>query len=128
MENVLLRSALVWALRFVPGSFLVPEDRKINRGFVRMGRMTKRKERKGYSLRLSVQTLSQMIPAISATKSPPWVHLSWGGLYLGFIEKACSFIYTLRLEPFLGAEECVQRLLTAPCSEERHPTLFSMAI
>lgn len=42
-----------------------------------MGKMTKRKERKGNSLHLSAQTLSQTIPAISCTKSPPWVSLSW---------------------------------------------------
>lgn len=42
-----------------------------------MGKMTKRKERKGNSLHLSAQTLSQTIPAISRTKSPPWVSLSW---------------------------------------------------
>lgn len=34
MENVALHSVLVRALQFVPGSFLVPEDRKINCGFV----------------------------------------------------------------------------------------------
>lgn len=91
MENALLHSALVWALRFVPGSFLVPEDRKINCGFVWMGKMTKRKERKGNSLHLSVQTFSQMILAISCTESPPWAHLSW--MVVSWIYWKSLFLY-----------------------------------
>lgn len=112
----------------MPGGFLVLQDRKINRGFVWMGRMTERKERKAYSLHLSVQTVSQMIPAISGTESPPRPRIYPGWPYLGFIEKACSFIYTVKLEPFMGAAQPVQALLTAPCSEARHRALFSMAI
>lgn len=79
-ENVLLHSAPVWPLPFVPGSFFVPEDRKIICGFVQIGKMTKRKERKGSSLHLSAQTSSQMIPGISCTVSPPWAHLSWAAV------------------------------------------------
>lgn len=71
MENSLLHPVLVWALQFLPGSFLVPSDRKINCGFVRIGKMTKRKERKANSLHLSVIALSQRIPATSGTMSPP---------------------------------------------------------
>lgn len=38
-----------------------------------------------------------------------------GWQYLGFVERARSFICTVRLEPFLGAGLSVQTLLTAPC-------------
>lgn len=94
MENVSLHSALVWALQFVPGSFLVPEDRKINCGFVWMGNMTKQNERKGNSLHLSAQTFSQMIPAISHIEPPPWAHLSW--MAVSWIYRKSLFLYLFR--------------------------------
>lgn len=93
MENVSLHSVLVWALQFVPGSFLVPEDRKINCVFVWMGNMTKQKERKGNSLHLSVQTFSQMIPAISHIELSLWAHLPW--VAVSWICRKNLFLYLL---------------------------------
>lgn len=93
MENVSFHSVLVWALQFVPGSFLVPEDREINYGFVWLENITKQKERKGNSLYLSVQTFSQMILAISHIELPLWAHLSW--MAVSWIYRKSLFLYLL---------------------------------
>lgn len=91
MEIVLLNSVLVWALQFVPGSFLVLEDRKINCIFLWIGKMTKRKGRKQNTLHLSVQTFAQTMPAISRTKSSLQVHLSW--MAVSWIYRKSLFLY-----------------------------------
>lgn len=49
-----------------------------------------------------------------------------GWQYLGFVERACSFIWTVRPEPFLGAGLSVQTLLAAPCWDARHHASLSM--
>lgn len=54
------------------------------------------------------------------------IYPAW--LYRGFIDKACSFIYTVKLEPLIGADQTVHTLLTGLCLEARHQAVFPMAV
>lgn len=127
MENVSLHSVLVWALQFVPGSFLVPEDRKINCGFVWMGIwQSKSREKEIHYIYLCKHFLKWFLQFHISSSLHEHIYPGW--LYLGFIEKACSYIYSVRLELFIGADQSIQTLLTVFCSEPWHHALFSMAV